>query len=360
MKSVFISLVTIVGWMNEKIAQSFSPQSKRCCLPSNYRRKIMISGCCWPAHHSKSLATLARDTVEDPHQNQWAQSIYQQKSRQLAAATTLSLAPMMEYTDKHFRHLTRLISSNTLLYTEMVTANAIVQQKQKHTSTDDSSDSVTSDMSYLQRLLGQSSVKPLEGPSVLQLGGSDPKILEKATAIVLEHSMFRDTDTTSGSQQFQSTQQSTMQQSTRFCDYTAINLNCGCPSPKVAGSGCFGAALMQQPHLVKDCVLAMAQGCKSMLPITVKCRIGTDEHVPFQRGYVESLESKKVTFEKLYNFIDVVSSSGVVSDFQIHARIAVLDKSFSPVDNRNIPPLQYDIVYNLVREFPHLKFSLNG
>jgi tRNA-dihydrouridine synthase A len=224
----------------------------------------------------------------------------------------------------------------------MVTANAIVHQQQKILSQDFSSDPIQQ-AHTLHRFLGQGAVEPLEGPSVLQLGGSDPAILAMATATVLNASNFRREYHNSG-----------------FCDYTAINLNCGCPSPKVAGSGCFGAALMEQPNLVKDCVIAMSQGCNSIFPITVKCRIGTDENIPFQKGSTHMLENKQQTYDKLCNFIDIVSSSGVVTDFQIHARIAVLDKNFSPLDNRNIPPLQYDLVYQLVRDFPHLSFSLNG
>lgn len=292
----------------------------------------------------RTLASLIMVTTHSRNENghtshiTQSKSLYHEKACQLANASTLSLAPMMDYTDRHFRRLVRLISTHTLLYTEMITANAIVQQHQKYITAQ--SDPMTHPNRYLDKLIGQGRVEPLEGPCVLQLGGSNPDILGQATAIVFEQSQ---------------------QQQHPLCDYTAINLNCGCPSPKVAGSGCFGAALMSEPHLVKDCVLAMSQGCHSTLPITVKCRIGTDEHItPFDRNNIHTPETKKRLYQKLCEFIDIVSSSGVVTDFQIHSRIAVLDKNFSPADNRNIPPLQYDLVYQLVHDFPHLSFSLNG
>ena len=145
----------------------------------------------------------------------------------------------MEYTDRHFRHLVRLISSNTLLYTEMVAANAIVHERNDALLRKDQLirppppgsmlesqvrqdlDEFGYDMTYLRRFLGMghASVIP-EGPSVLQLGGSDANQMEEACRTLMDL-------TKRG-----------------YCDYTAVNLNCGCPSPKVAGKGCFGAALM--------------------------------------------------------------------------------------------------------------------
>lgn len=189
-------------------------------------------------------------------------------------------------------------------------------------------------MSYLRRFLGQGSIMK-EGPSVLQLGGSDPGQLQQACETVLEL-------TERG-----------------YCDYTAINLNCGCPSPKVAGKGCFGAALMQEPELVRDLVVAMHNGCRGNMPITVKCRIGTDEGYTFTRqGYEEIDEEKE--YSNLCRFIETVASSGIVTDFQIHARIAVLSKNFSPADNRKVPKLKYEVVRRLVEDYPELTFSLNG
>jgi len=302
------------------------------------------------------------------------------KEKELSSSTTLSLAPMMEYTDRHFRYLVRSISSQTLLYTEMVAANAIVhermdqikqqssknnnesvvnhhggkrlyinKQTKSNTLHDDSIKDISNhgyDMSYLRRYLGQSRRHPTsilpcsniyEGPSVLQIGGSDVQTLYDATRTVMELT------------------------SQQYCDYTAINLNCGCPSPKVAGKGCFGAALMNEPTLVKELVTAMDEGCNGALPITVKCRIGTDEGIDFTKTrYNENASRDQVEYSNLCRFIEEVASSNVVTDFQIHARIAVLNKKFSPADNRKVPTLKYHLVRRLCQDYPELSFSLNG
>ncbi|CAM9962985.1 unnamed protein product, partial [Hapterophycus canaliculatus] len=126
--------------------------------------------------------------------------------------------------------------------------------------------------------------------------------------------------------------------------YDAINLNCGCPSDKVAGKGAFGAALMRSPGLVKDLCLAMRDGAGSDTPITVKCRIGVDDDD---------------SYEQLAAFVEEVGSGAGVNHFIIHARKAILG-GLSPAQNRNIPPLKYDFVYRLVRDFPHVDFTLNG
>ncbi|EEC44315.1 predicted protein, partial [Phaeodactylum tricornutum CCAP 1055/1] len=227
----------------------------------------------------------------------------------------LSLAPMMEYTDRHFRHLVRLVSNRTLLYTEMVAANALANERKN-------------------RYLAQGRVMP-EGPSVLQLGGSDPEQMFQAAQTVLDM-------TARG-----------------HCDYTAINLNCGCPSPKVAGKGCFGAALMDEPQLVAELTKALHEGTEGRLPVTVKCRIGTDSDQAFTRQAYAAIDPEQ-EYSKLRSFIETVASDGIVTDFSVHARIAVLQKSFSPSDNRKIPPLKYDIVRRLVQEYPDFTFSLNG
>lgn len=250
---------------------------------------------------------------------------------------------MMEYTDRHFRHLVRLVSSKTLLYTEMVAANALSHERRAceedyRTKNPNASDEVVrqnySDQ-YLRRYLSQGRVDPLEGASVLQLGGSDPKQMFEAGETVMDM-------TDRG-----------------LCDYTAINLNCGCPSPKVAGKGCFGAALMDEPKLVSELTKALHDGCGGKLPVTVKCRIGTDSNRPFTKaGYAEI--DPELEYKNLCQFIETVASNGLVTDFSVHARIAVLQKSFSPSDNRKIPPLKYDTVQRLVEDYPELTFSVNG
>jgi tRNA-dihydrouridine synthase A len=211
-----------------------------------------------------------------------------QENCSVATAARLSVAPMMDWTDRHCRHLHRLMSRHALLYTEMVTAAAVV-----HGDT--------------ARLLayGQD-----EHPVALQLGGSDPAMLAQATKIAAE------------------------------MGYDEVNLNCGCPSDRVQ-SGRFGAVLMTEPDLVADCVAAMI--AVTDLPITVKCRIGVDDQDPAT---------------VLPDFLTRVSAVGV-NRFTVHARKAWL-QGLSPKENRNIPPLDYDLVHAMKAAFPALHLSING
>ena len=250
----------------------------------------------------------------------------------------------MEYTNRHFRHLVRLISSRTLLYTEMVAANALAHERTdqinayqtEHPYADAKAAQLQYDDQFMRRYLGQAVyVPPAEGASVLQLGGSDPQQMYEAGQAIVDM-------TDRG-----------------HCEYTAININCGCPSPKVAGKGCFGAALMEEPHLVAQLANALHEGSEGRFPVTVKCRIGTDTEQPFaQQGYAELDEATE--YARLHEFISTVTSGGLVTDFSIHARIAVLQKKFSPADNRKIPPLKYHYLQKLIQDFPDLTFTLNG
>ena len=293
-----------------------------------------------------SSSSLSASAAADEHHNDPDQE-RSHRHKQLLAASTLSLAPMMDYTDRNFRHLVRLISRRTLLYTEMVAANALAHER-KHImlQEDYQQQEQPPEYAYLRRFLGQGQVEPLEGPSVLQLGGSDPEQLYEASRTVLDLTRLGG-----------------------YCDYTALNLNCGCPSPKVAGKGCFGAALMDDdPRRVAQLVRAMHEGCEGRLPVTIKCRIGTD--TPFRHDkegvnggvpYKYRDQDDEAEYARLCHFIETIAADGIVTDFTIHARIAVLSKSFSPADNRNIPPLKYHLVHRLVQDFsPHLTFSLNG
>ncbi len=203
-------------------------------------------------------------------------------------AARLSVAPMMDWTDRHCRFFHRQITAQTLLYTEMVTAPAVIHGDRA-------------------RLLG---FDPAEHPVALQLGGSDPAELAEAVRIAADFG------------------------------YDEINLNIGCPSDRVQ-SGCFGAVLMERPGLVADCVAAMI--AVSPVEVTVKCRIGVDEQVPE---------------EVLPAFLETVSAAGV-SRFAIHARKAWL-QGLSPKENRDIPPLDYPLVVQMKRAFPHLHLSVNG
>jgi tRNA-dihydrouridine synthase A len=149
-----------------------------------------------------------------------------------------------------------------------------------------------------------------EHPVALQLGGSDPAELAQAVRLAAPYG------------------------------YDEINLNVGCPSDRVQ-SGCFGAVLMERPSLVADCLAAMLDA--SPVPVTVKCRIGVDDQDP------ETV---------LPDFIERVSGAGVCHVI-IHARKAWL-QGLSPKENREVPPLDYDIVLRMKRAFPHLTLSING
>jgi tRNA-dihydrouridine synthase A len=200
----------------------------------------------------------------------------------------ISVAPMMDWTDRHDRYFLRLITRHALLYTEMVTADAILH----------------GDRDRLLRF------DAAELPVALQLGGSEPEKLARCARIAGDYG------------------------------YSEVNLNIGCPSERVQ-SGRFGACLMAEPALVGTCVAAMLAA--TVLPVTVKTRLGIDD-----------LDS----YDHLRDFIGAVAQSGC-RVFIIHARKAWL-KGLSPRENRELPPLQYDTVYRLKRDFPGLTIVLNG
>lgn len=151
---------------------------------------------------------------------------------------------------------------------------------------------------------------PSEHPVALQLGGSDPRALAECARIVQDYG------------------------------YDEVNLNVGCPSDRVQ-NGRFGACLMAEPELVADCVAAMRAAAE--LPVTVKTRIGIDD---------------RDSYEELAHFVDTVAQAGCET-FVIHARKAWL-KGLSPKENREIPPLRYDVAARVKRDFPRLEIVLNG
>jgi tRNA-dihydrouridine synthase A len=200
----------------------------------------------------------------------------------------LSVAPMMDWTDRHCRMLHRQLSSRALLYTEMLTTGAVLHGDRA-------------------RLLA---FDPAEHPVALQLGGSDPAELAAAARIGEAEG------------------------------YAEINLNVGCPSDRVQ-SGRFGACLMREPQLVADGMAEIAAAVK--VPATVKCRIGVDDQDPE---------------ESLFRLVDLCAQAGV-RRFIVHARKAWL-KGLSPKANRDVPPLDYPLVWRLKRERPHLLIDING
>ncbi len=200
----------------------------------------------------------------------------------------LCVAPMMDWTDRHCRYFHRQLAPHTLLYGEMVTAAAI-----RHGDR--------------ERLLAFDAA---ERPLALQLGGSDPGELAFAARIG------------------------------EAFGYDEINLNCGCPSPRVR-EGAFGACLMAEPERAADCIAAMRAAVS--LPVTVKCRIGIDddEDYPF-----------------LQRFVERIAAAGC-RVFIVHARKAWLD-GLSPRENREVPPLRHDLVARLKAERPDLVIVANG
>ncbi|HRW71010.1 MAG: tRNA dihydrouridine(20/20a) synthase DusA [Ottowia sp.] len=200
----------------------------------------------------------------------------------------LSVAPMIDWTDKHCRYLHRLLTKKTRLYTEMVTTGGLLHGgERRHLRMD-----------------------ACEHPVALQLGGSEPADLARCAAIG------------------------------QRWGYDEINLNCGCPSERVQ-RGAFGACLMAEPRLVADCVKAMADAVD--LPVTVKHRIGID---------------REESYAFVRDFVGTVAEAGC-GVFIVHARNAWL-KGLSPKENREIPPLRYEMVYRLKQEFPQLTIVLNG
>jgi tRNA-dihydrouridine synthase A len=204
-------------------------------------------------------------------------------------AVQFSVAPMMDWTDRHCRAFHRTLSARALLYSEMVTADAVIHGDRG-------------------RLIGFSAV---EHPVALQLGGSDPAKLAQATRIGVDFG------------------------------YDEINLNVGCPSDRVQ-EGRFGACLMREPALVADCLAAM-RAAAGGVAVTVKHRLGVDEQEPEQ---------------SLFGFVETVAAAGVTT-FVVHARKAWL-KGLSPRENRDVPPLDYEIVRKLKIARPDLTIILNG
>ncbi|WUR14538.1 tRNA dihydrouridine(20/20a) synthase DusA [[Empedobacter] haloabium] len=200
----------------------------------------------------------------------------------------ISVAPMMDWTDRHCRLFHRQITKHTWLYTEMVTTGALVYgDVERHLRFNDE-----------------------EHPVALQLGGSDPHDLAVSARLGEKWG------------------------------YDEINLNCGCPSERVQ-KGAFGACLMAEPELVRDCVKAMRDAVS--IDVTVKHRIGINE--------TES-------YDFVRDFVGQVADAGCRT-FIVHARNAIL-KGLSPKENREIPPLKYEYAYRLKRDFPEFEILING
>ncbi|MDD7909070.1 tRNA dihydrouridine(20/20a) synthase DusA [Pseudovibrio exalbescens] len=204
------------------------------------------------------------------------------------AQPVFAVAPMLDWTDRHCRSYHRVLSRNTLLYTEMITTGALIHgDRDRHLNFDRS-----------------------EQPVACQLGGSDPKALAECAKMIEEWG------------------------------YDEVNLNVGCPSDRVQ-NGSFGACLMLQPQLVGECIAAMKDAVS--IPVTTKCRIGVDEQEPE---------------EALRALVGEVLKAGTDAIW-VHARKAWL-QGLSPKENRDVPPLDYELVYRLKEEHPDVFIGING
>ena len=209
-----------------------------------------------------------------------------------APQTTLDrkfcIAPMLDWTDRHYRYFARLISKKTVLYSEMITTGALIHGDRDR---------------YLE-------FNDQESPLAIQLGGSNPEDLALCAKMAED------------------------------LGYDEVNLNVGCPSDRVQNN-MIGACLMGHPELVAECVAAMQNAVS--VPVTVKHRIGIDDND---------------SYEALHNFVNTIADTGC-STFIVHARKAIL-KGLSPKENRDIPPLKYDVAYQLKKDFPSLEIIVNG
>lgn len=212
----------------------------------------------------------------------------------------ISIAPMVDKSHRHFRYFCRIMNKEALLYTEMVTAQAILNGD-------------------LDKILY---FREEEGPVALQIAASNAEDAYKALKLAEEF------------------------------NYTEINLNCGCPSDRVSGN-LMGAALMSDKNLVYEILSAMKEATNK--PITIKHRIGIDG-----TGVIQPNQDKIIMdgYEDLLDFLDTVSKAKP-DRYTVHARSAIL-KGLSPKDNREIPPLDYDMVYRLKKDFDYLNIEING
>lgn len=212
----------------------------------------------------------------------------------------ISIAPMVDRTDRNFRNFVRMINKDVLLYTEMITAQAILN----------------GDLDYI---LGFDEV---EHPIVLQIAATNPEEAYKAVKIAEKY------------------------------NYDEINLNVGCPSDRVSGN-MMGAYLMAFPKEVANIVKAMKEATGK--PISIKHRIGIDGKNILPESFEGTLLDK---YDDMVNFINITKETGV-NKYIIHARIAIL-AGLDPKQNRSVPPLRYDEVYRVKKEYPDLHIEING
>ena len=197
------------------------------------------------------------------------------------------VAPMMGYTTPYARKLYRILSKNSFLFSEMIATKSLIYSKSKHNIIDND----------------------FNNPVALQVGGSEIDDLTKASKIAIDY------------------------------NYDEINLNVGCPS-KAVQKGSFGACLMRDKILVRNCIEALQN---DKIEATLKCRLGL---------------GRDLNYEFFEEFIDEISKTGIKIIY-VHARNAILS-GISPQANRMVPPLNYNFVKKIKSKFPKITFILNG
>lgn len=214
------------------------------------------------------------------------------KTKQLSdnkGKRTISIAPMLDWTDRHYRYFARQITHHAWVYSEMVTTGALLYGQAERFLTFDQ----------------------IEHPIALQLGGSEPEALAKCTKLAAQYG------------------------------YDEVNLNCGCPSPRVQ-KGAFGACLMGEVPLVISCLKAMQDVAD--IEVTIKHRVGID---------------KQDNYSVVRDFVGTLAKETYCKTFIVHARNAWLE-GLSPKENRETPSLRYEYVYQLKQDFPDLEIIING
>ena len=224
----------------------------------------------------------------------------------------ISVAPMIDVTDRNFRMFIRCISDVPVLWTEMTWDRAILYNAPEEPEYELNKNRLPNgERQSLESIIGFSDQ---EHPIVMQLGGSDPEMLRRSAV----HAVKR--------------------------GYDEINLNCGCPAQTRGRSrNCFGARLMFEPERVAACCEAIRDATRGTnVAVTVKCRLGVNE---------------RDSYEELREFVDTVSAAGI-THFIVHARKAILN--LDTAKNRSVPPLRHDWVLRLIADYPHLRFTING
>lgn len=212
----------------------------------------------------------------------------------------VSIAPMVDKTHRHFRYFSRILTKETLLYTEMITAQSIIN-------------------SNIEKLLY---FNEGEGSVALQIAACNAEDAYKAVKLADEY------------------------------NYSEINLNCGCPSDRISGN-LMGAALMADKNLVYEMLCAMKEATSK--PITIKHRIGIDGEGVLNDSYEKIVLNG---YDDLLDFLSVISKAKP-DRYTLHARSAIL-KGLSPKENREVPPLDYNLVHRIKKEFPYLNIEVNG